>query len=159
RKVSCRMGPTSACGGFAHPLLRIGQPRPRRRRYNKFVVLLAPAELSRMAKKKKIRVDLRKNRSKPPHDRNWTRGFQEHRYADEATAGEERVRAKGDLSRGRTIIQDEAPAENKGDEPADMPAPSTDECIPGRVLLVHGLISVVEAEDGRQYRCAVRRLL
>src|SRR5262249_56046595 len=97
--------------------------------------------------------------SKPPRDRNWTRGFQEHGYADEATASDERVRAKGDLSRRRTIIQDEAPAENKGDEPADMPAPSTDECIPGRVLRVHGLISVVEAEDGRQYRCAVRRLL
>jgi ribosome biogenesis GTPase len=112
-----------------------------------------------MAKKKKVRVDLRKNRSKPPRDRNWTRGFQEHGYADEATASDERVRAKGDLSRRRTIIQDEAPAEDKGDEPADMPAPSTDTSLSGRVLRVHGLISVVEAEDGRQYRCAVRRLL
>jgi ribosome biogenesis GTPase len=116
-------------------------------------------ELSRMAKKKKVRVDLRKNRSKPPRDHNWTRGFQEHGYADEATTSDERVRAKGELSRRRTIIQDETPAEKKGDEPAEMPAPSTDGSIPGRVLRVHGLISVVEAEDGRQYRCAVRRLL
>jgi len=112
-----------------------------------------------MAKKKKVRVDLRKNRSKPPRDRNWTRGFQEHGYADEATTSDERVRAKGELSRRRTIIQDETPAEKKGDEPAEMPAPSTEGSIPGRVLRVHGLVSVVEAGDGRQYRCAVRRLL
>src|SRR5207302_5273389 len=32
-------------------------------------------------------------------------------------------------------------------------------CLPGRVLRVHGLSSVVQTEDGRQYRCAVRRLL
>ena len=112
-----------------------------------------------MAKKKKVRVDLRKNRSKPPRDHTWTRGFQEHGYAEEATASDERVRAKGELSRRRTIIQNDAPAENTGDRPADMPAPSSDASIPGRVLRVHGLISVVEVEDGRQYRCAVRRLL
>ena len=52
-----------------------------------------------MAKKKKIRVDLRKNRSKPPRQRHWTRGFQEHGFENEATPLDERVRAKGDLSR------------------------------------------------------------
>jgi ribosome biogenesis GTPase / thiamine phosphate phosphatase len=112
-----------------------------------------------MAKKKKVRVDLRKNRSKPPRDHQWTRGFQEHGYAEEATKNDERVRAKGDLSRRRTIMQDQTPGANQGDKPSDMPASSTDDCLPGRVLRVHGLISVVEAEDGRQYRCAVRRLL
>jgi ribosome biogenesis GTPase len=40
-----------------------------------------------------------------------------------------------------------------------MPAADPSTCLPGRVLRVHGLASVVEAEDGRQYRCAVRRLL
>jgi ribosome biogenesis GTPase len=111
-----------------------------------------------MAKKKKVRVDLRKNRSKPPRDRQWTRGFQEHGYADEATVGGERVRAKGDLSRRRTIIQDEgAPAQ--GQESAEMPAADDSACLPGRVLSVHGLLSVVETDDGRQFRCAVRRLL
>jgi ribosome biogenesis GTPase len=40
-----------------------------------------------------------------------------------------------------------------------MPAVDPGECRPGRVLRVHGLASVVETEDGRQYRCAVRRLL
>ena len=38
-----------------------------------------------MAKKKKVRVDMRKNRSKPPRSRQWTRGFQEHGFAEDAT--------------------------------------------------------------------------
>ena len=59
-----------------------------------------------MAKKKK-RVDLKKNRSKPARDKGWTRGFQQHGYAEEATVTGERVRAKGDLSRKRTIIQED----------------------------------------------------
>jgi ribosome biogenesis GTPase len=110
-----------------------------------------------MAGKKKVRVDLRKNRSKPPRDHQWTRGFQEHGFTEQATTSDERVRAKGDLSRRRTIIQnDEATA--SGDSATAMPAAAAD-CLPGRVLRVHGLLSVVETADGRQYRCAVRRLL
>ena len=112
-----------------------------------------------MAKKKKVRVDLRKNRSKPPRERQWTRGFHAHGYEDEATRTEERVRAKGDLSRRRTIIQDETAVSATGQEPADMPAVDTTACLAGRVLRVHGLLSVVETEAGAQYRCAVRRLL
>jgi ribosome biogenesis GTPase len=112
-----------------------------------------------MAKKKKVRVDLRKNRSKPPRDRKWTRGFQEHGFVEEATAQDERVRAKGDLSRRRTIIQDEATGPAAGDGAADMPAVDPNTALPGRVIRVHGLVSVVEAADGRRYRCAVRRLL
>jgi ribosome biogenesis GTPase len=111
-----------------------------------------------MAKKKKVRVDLRKNRSKPPRLRQWTRSFQEHGFEEEATAQGERVRAKGDLSRRRTIIQEEREGQ-AGKGPADMPAADLSACQPGRVLRVHGLQSVVEAEEGTQYRCAVRRLL
>jgi ribosome biogenesis GTPase len=112
-----------------------------------------------MAKKKKVRVDLRKNRSKPPRQRHWTRGFQEHGFTDEATASAERVRAKGDLSRRRTIIQEETPSPDAGQEPAEMPAVADSGCLAGRVLRVHGLQSVVETDDGRQFRCVVRRLL
>jgi ribosome biogenesis GTPase len=112
-----------------------------------------------MAKKKKIRVDLRKNRSKPPRQRGWTRGFQEHGFADEATANDERIRAKGDLSRRRTIIQDENDSSVAGQQAVEMPAVGSSDALPGRVLRVHGLISVVETADGRQFRCAVRRLL
>jgi ribosome biogenesis GTPase len=111
-----------------------------------------------MAKKKKVRVDLRKNRSKPPRAQGWTREFHQHGYAEDATLNQERVRAKGELSRKRTIIQDDN-AETTGQEPAEMPAVDADACLPGRVLRVHGLHSVVQTDDGRQFRCAVRRLL
>ncbi len=113
-----------------------------------------------MSKKKKVRVDLRKNRSKPPRPRQWTRDFQDHGFAEEATTGQERVRAKGELSRRRTIIQEETnTAEKEGHEPAEMPAVDVSTCLPGRVLRVHGLYSIVQTEDGQLYRCVVRRLL
>lgn len=100
--------------------------------------------------KKKVRVDFRKNRAKPPRENDLTRGFQEDAdKAAEAVAGE-RVRAKGALSRKRTVVQDDPPAEG-GADPAGL--------VRGRVLRVHGLASVVEADDGRQFRCAVRRVL
>jgi ribosome biogenesis GTPase len=117
-------------------------------------------ECEHMAKKKKVRVDMRKNRSKPPRPRQWTRDFQDHGFAEEATTGQERVRAKGDLSRRRTIIQEETGgATQSGQEPAEMPAVDASACLPGRVLRVHRLFSVVQTADGQQYRCAVRRLL
>src|SRR5438552_3296686 len=102
-----------------------------------------------MAKKKKIRVDLRKNRAKPARPKSWTRQFQEHGFAEDATSSGERVRAKGELSRRRTIITaDDENAEPAGVGAADMPAVDESECLPGRVLRVHGLWSVVETEDG-----------
>jgi ribosome biogenesis GTPase len=107
--------------------------------------------------KKKIRVELRKNRTKPPRDRDWTQKFQDPTREDEAASADERVRAKGDLSRHRTIIQHDTPA---GEAPAEgMPAAGVAEGMPGRVIRVHGLQSVVEGPDGILYRCAVRRLL
>src|SRR5947208_1889231 len=93
-----------------------------------------------MAKKKKVRVDLRKNRTKPPRERDWTRGFQEHGFEEEGTRQDERVKAKGDLSRRRTIIQDAAPAEEAGRvESAEMPAADLANSLPGRVVRLHGL--------------------
>jgi ribosome biogenesis GTPase len=113
-----------------------------------------------MAKKKKVRVDLRKNRSKPPRQRQWTRGFQEHGFSEEATTGQERVRPKGELSRRRTLVQEDAPASaDAGSEAAEMPAVDKGACLFGRVLRVHGLNSVVATEDGREVRCVVRRVL
>jgi ribosome biogenesis GTPase len=109
--------------------------------------------------KKKVRVDLRKNRNKPPRKRGWTRTFNQDALPEEAMPGQERVRAKGDLSRRRTIIQDDTGAPAEGGDAASMPAVAPGDCVAGRVLRVHGLASVVEADDGTQYRCAVRRLL
>ena len=96
-----------------------------------------------MSKNKK-RVEFRKNRAKPPRENDITRGFRE----DAAAAGDipstERVRAKGDVSRYRTVIEDAAPDAA---------------LLRGRVMRVHGLASVVEADNGRVFRCAVRRIL
>jgi ribosome biogenesis GTPase / thiamine phosphate phosphatase len=112
-----------------------------------------------MGEKKKVRVELRKNRTKPPRANQWTRGFDEHGYKEEATSSDERVRAKGDLSRYRTIVQDVSQSESDPSSAASMPSVDDKGYLFGRVIRVHGLQSVVETEDGREYRCAVRRLL
>src|SRR5437868_12840433 len=85
-----------------------------------------------MSKKKKVRVELRKNRSKPPRERQWTRGFHEHGFEEQATAGGERVRAKGDLSRHRTIVQDEGTtAGAPSSESVEMPSVDLSCCVLG----------------------------
>ena len=99
------------------------------------------------AKKNKVRVEMRKNRAKPPRGNDLTRRFQEN--ASDDVSNTERVRSKGDLSRHRTIVTD-------GD--AGMPG-SDSACVRGRVFRVHGLHSYVELDDGRQVRCSVRRVL
>jgi ribosome biogenesis GTPase len=104
-------------------------------------------------KKKKVRVELRKNRTKPPRENDLTRAFQEDADRADDTHASERVRAKGELSRYRTVVQD------NDDAVPGMPAVDSAECIRGRVIRVHGLASVVETDDGRVFRCAVRRLL
>jgi len=103
--------------------------------------------------KKKTRVDLRKNRGKPPRDNQWTQEFQNHGFEDEATTYGERVNRKGDLSRRRTVVQDAKAGDGV------MPAAGGTGCLRGRVIQVNGLQSVVATDDGRTFRCAVRRLL
>lgn len=110
-----------------------------------------------MSKKKKVRVDLRKNRSKPPRAKQWTRTFQAEGLDEDTSRSAERIRAKGDLSRRRTIITEETGP--GGGEIVEMPAVDISQCLPGRVLSVHGLFNMVQTEDGRQVRCSVRRLL
>jgi ribosome biogenesis GTPase len=112
-----------------------------------------------VGKKKKIRVDLRKNRNTKPRDRQWTRGYQEHGFTDKSLPQEERVRAKGELSRRRTIVQEDTDKPTQGEEPAEMPAVDAGECQPGRVVRVYRDVCVVAADDGREVRCAVRWLL
>src|ERR1019366_8926951 len=102
-----------------------------------------------MAKNKK-RVDLKKNRSKPARDKGWTRGFQQHGYTEEATVSGERVRAKGELSRKRTIETDDGKS---------MPNANEATCLPGRVICCYGLDNLVQTDDGRRFRCKVRQVL
>ena len=114
---------------------------------------------SGMGKKRKIRADFRKNRTPRPRDADWTRRF-DRDGADEAenVARDERISGKGELTRKRTIVTgDDVAAEGE----AEHAYLEVDEslCLPGRVLSVHGLLSTVEAADGRLFRCATRRLL
>ena len=88
------------------------------------------------SKKKKMRVELRRNRTKPPRDNSLTQQFGDGASGD-ALSGE-RVRAKGDLSRRRTIVTGEDAARPTG----------AAECLPGRVLKVQGLFTYVELADG-----------
>src|SRR5688500_9474862 len=95
--------------------------------------LAASEGVQSMGKKKNVRVDLRKNLAKPARHRGWTRGFQEHGYEEEATTHDERARARGDLSRKRTVVQEEG-EKREGDTPGEaaMPAADTSACLPGR---------------------------
>lgn len=103
-----------------------------------------------MGKKKKVRVEFRKNRAKPPRGNDLTRGFQADADATADAVNTERVRARGDLSRARTIVLDES---------ASGPATSAVGAVSGRVLRMQGLHTIVELDDGRLARCGVRRLL
>ena len=103
--------------------------------------------------KKKVRVELRKNRNGVPRERGWTQKFQTDEAAHDGSATGERVRARGELSRRRTIVQDDTGA-------GDMPAVDLSSCRAGRVLRVYRDVCVVQADDdGREYRCVVRWLL
>jgi ribosome biogenesis GTPase len=114
-------------------------------------------------KKKKVRVALRKNRQNRTRANDLTRRFRDDEPALPG-AGGERVRAKGDLSRHRTIIEEPGDQEKQDSSSANPDAAcrlavDTSTCLRGLVLRVHGLISMVRSDDGRIVPCHVRRLL
>jgi len=104
-------------------------------------------------KRKKIRVDLRKNRGNAPRSKNWDHDLTSESPNERASKAE-RVRPKGEISRKRTLVVSES-----ADTSVAMPEIDKSVCLPGRVLRVHGLLSVVETEDGSIFRCTIRRLL
>jgi ribosome biogenesis GTPase len=115
-------------------------------------------------KKKKTRVALRKNRQNRTRANDLTRRFRDDEVTGPAPAASDRVRPRGELSRHRTIIEDHAadPAQAASDSGSDAAArrsvdPSL--CLRGRVVRMHGLVSMVRTEDGRIHSCHVRRLL
>ena len=112
-----------------------------------------------MAKKKKVRVAFRKNRQKRTRANDMTKGYDEADPSSPEPASNERVKAKGDLSRHRTVMQEVPEA---GANPDDAPKLAIDltTCKPGRVVRIHGLISVVQPDgDVPEIRCNVRRIL
>ncbi len=112
-----------------------------------------------MAKKRKVRVQFRKNVQNRTRANDLTRRYGQDDLG--SSPGSERVRAKGDLSRRRTIMTESGPSSEAGESGDLSPVLSVDlsECLQGRVIRVHGLESIVESDDGRRFRCGVRRLL
>ena len=108
-------------------------------------------------KKSKIRAPFRKKHQSRSRQSDLTRDYQEHGFDDEATSYSERISGKGDLTRHKTVIGDRDD-ENSSGFAVQLHVDET-QCLPGRVLSVHGLASVVEAADGRRFQCATRQLL
>ncbi len=109
-----------------------------------------------MAKKKKVRAEFRKNRSRRTRTTDWARAT-----ADDAkepdSPSRERISGKGELSRKRTVV---ASSSEGGPGEADFLLDvDSAACQTGCVLSVHGLQSMVQAADGAVYQCATRRLL
>lgn len=96
-----------------------------------------------------MRVDFRQNRQQRRRADDWTRRYHDDqdRLVDERLT--ESVRAKGELSRKRTVILDEDDA------------PVVDEALwrRGVVTIVHGLVCRVDDEDGGHWDCTIRRVL
>lgn len=103
----------------------------------------------RRRKGRKVRVDFRQNRQQRRRSDDWTRRYHDDqdKLVDERLS--ESVRAKGELSRKRTVIVDEDDVQ------------VVDEALwqPGVVTAVHGLVCRVEAENGNRWDCTVRRVL
>ena len=77
-------------------------------------------------------------------------------------ARSERVRAKGDGTRKRTVVGTYVGEENLSGEVGDfvvLPEVDPSVCLKGRVISVHGLKCVVQDERGREFLCATRRVL
>lgn len=104
-----------------------------------------------MAKKRgrKVRVDFRQNRQVRQRSDEWTRRYAaDHEQLDDADRGES-VRAKGALSRKRTILV------------GSDDAPLIDEALwrRGVITAIQGVVCRVEDDAGRVWDCAVRRVL
>src|SRR4029450_4707221 len=109
-----------------------------------------------MTGKRKIRAEFRKEHQGRRRQKDLTRGLAREDLTEDDLVKSERLSGKGDLTRKRTIIGQEA------DDAASGLAVVRDvaaEGICGRVLAVHGLASVVWTDDGRSFQCATRRLL
>lgn len=109
-----------------------------------------------MAGKKKIRTEFRKSHQGRRRHQDLTRELARDERAEDRLVKSERLTGKGDLTRKRTIIGQDANSDTGGFAVQRDVDPSA---LRGRVLAVHGLRCVVQADDGREFRCATRRVL
>jgi ribosome biogenesis GTPase len=109
--------------------------------------------MPRMTRKKpgsrKVRIDFRQNRQQRRRSDEWTRRFQAGDERLDDTDRAEHVRARGELSRKRTVIvgADDLPAVDQ----------ALWQC--GLVTGVHGQVCYVDDAPGREWVCTVRRVL
>ena len=114
-----------------------------------------------MAKKKKskktVRAEFRKRHDARIRKNDFTREFSDQDQALDESKSRERVSGKGSLTRKRTI----SGSTNEVDESGFQVELDVDEanCLPGRVVRVHGLTSIVETEPGVEFQCTVRGIL
>lgn len=99
-------------------------------------------------KSQKVRVEFRRNRAKPARDKTWTRLADDNDDQAHDTPTSERVAAKGNLSRRRTVIVS---------EDGTTPAPDKD-LRTGTVVAMLGRIAQVD-EGERIWPCSIRRVL
>lgn len=105
--------------------------------------------------KKKIRAKFKQHYDDRTRQNDLTRDFADNEYDDDIDQ-RERVSGKGKLARKRTILGEEIETREGTEVLLDI---DESKCLPGLVLSVHGLNSRVEAENGRVYQCATRKLL
>lgn len=109
-------------------------------------------------KRATFRTELRKNRGSRTRRTDWTRGFDEHGFEDEAPELTERISGKGDLTRMRTVQGVVVEEDGQGEQVVHIEV-DRDLCREGRVLAVRGLVNTVRDSEGNLFNCAVRRLL
>lgn len=105
--------------------------------------------MSKKRRGKKVRVDFRQNRSVRARSADWTKRFREEDERAVDSSRVESIRPKGELSRKRTIIQDDD----------RLAAGKEADWRGGVVRIVHGLICYVDDEQHRTWECTVRRIL
>lgn len=98
---------------------------------------------------RKVRVDFRQNRQVRRRADDWTQRYRADSERLEDTELGESVRAKGALSRKRTVIVDEH----------NMTVVDEAQWLAGTVIKVHGLIAYVRDDQDRAWECTVRRVL
>lgn len=98
---------------------------------------------------RKVRVDLRSNRAKQGRSGDWTRRFRDSPEGLPDTERSESVRAKGEVSRKRTLMVDDG----------DLPAVDEALWVPGVVTTVHGLQAEVDTIERGVWQCTTRRKL
>ncbi|MBL8889562.1 MAG: ribosome small subunit-dependent GTPase A [Planctomycetaceae bacterium] len=107
-------------------------------------------------KHKKVRTEFRKRYGARTRQSDVTRQFHSEDSSDEQR-NHERLSGRGDLVKSRVVRGISAAADESGQ--SIVLEVENGQCLPGQVLRVHGLNSIVRMADGRNLTCATRGLL